>query len=154
MSKQFKQGISKERKLKALQEGQFYFFANLKRVINDLVEVCQSLRRSASCIQALILQGELSLESINKMVVTCEYLEARIQDDMNKLVQFMRHMIIMFDQVMIVMEDNIRQEFLAVKEMMKKVVEPHCSLSQSTMSLVWRKAKLARERQGSFDSSV
>lgn len=154
MSSQFKREISKERKLKALQEGQFYFFANLKRVISDLVEICQSLRQSASCIQALILKRELSLESTNKMVVTCEYLEARIQDDVNKLVQFMRHMIIMFDQVMIVMEDNVRQEFLAVKEMMKKVVEPSCSLSQSTVSLAWRKARLARERQNSIDSSV
>lgn len=146
--------LTKEKKLKALQEDQFYFFANLQKVIDDLMQICRSLREISSCIQILIAEERITIDSLNKMIVNIDYLEARIQDNLTKLIQFMKHMIVMFDHVMLVLEDSAREEFEAVQDMMNKVSNPEqFSLSQSTVSLVAKKAKKARKR-GSSESTT
>lgn len=146
--------MSKERRLKALQEGQFYFFTNLQKVVNDLLEVCHSLRDISFCIKSSIAEKSLTLNSLSKMIVAMDYLEVRIRDNLTKLIQCMRHMIVMFDHVMFVLEANARQEFEAVKEMMNKVLEPQrCKLSQSTMDLVARRARLTAREKHSCDST-
>jgi len=138
----------KERKLRALKKGQFYFFTNLQTVIEDLMQMCRSLGHVSICIQTLITQEEITIESLNKMIVNIDYLEARIQDNLHKLIEFMRHMIVMFDHVMFVLENNARDEIEAVQDMMNKVLEPDSfTLSQSTVDLVARRAKIVKKRR-------
>ncbi|PFX28378.1 Leucine-rich repeat-containing protein 3 [Stylophora pistillata] len=85
-------------------------------------------------------EGNLSNEGLAKMVITLTFTMTRIEDNANKLVQFMRQLILTFDKVILLMHNNLKAEHEAVKDMLNKIVQPYNhQLSDTTKHLVKKK---------------
>lgn len=126
--------------IEAIRNGQWYVVCDLNRVLEELVKICNVMKKAVEFITAQVEEGNLSDDSRAKMIITLKYTMTRIEDNIHKLVQFMRQLILTFDKVILVMHNNIMAEHEAVKDMLNKVVEPsRHQLSESTKHLVQKK---------------
>ena len=132
-------------KLEAIRNGQWYVVCDLNKSLEELVRVCETMRKAVTFITTQVEEGNLTNESLAKMVVSLKYTMTRMEGNVCKLVQFMRQLILTFDKVILVMHNNIMAEHEAVKDMLSKVVEPyHHQLSESTKHLVKKKKKSSK----------
>lgn len=123
--------------IEAIRNGQWYVVCDLNRVLEELVKICNIMKKAVEFISAQVEEGNLSDDGRAKMIITLKYTMTRIEDNIQKLVQFMRQLILTFDKVILVMHNNIMAEHEAVKDMLNKVVEPsRHQLSESTKHLV------------------
>ena len=123
--------------IEAIRNGQWYVVCDLNRVLEELVKICNVMKKAVEFITVQVEEGNLSDEGRAKMIITLKYTMTRIEDNIHKLVQFMRQLILTFDKVILVMHNNIMAEHEAVKDMLNKVVEPsRHQLSESTKDLV------------------
>lgn len=129
-------------KLEAIQEDHWYLLYDVMKVVKDLLKICKGLQESRETILSLFQQGEPPSEHLNKPLVTLNYLVTRVEDNSIKLVYLIRQLILMFDQVMLLMHDNLKEEHTAVQDMLNKMAEPYRhSLSDNTKHLVKKKEK-------------
>ena len=129
-------------KLEAICNGQWYVVCDLNKCLEELVMVCETMKVAVKFITIQAEEGNLSNEGLSKMITSLKYTMTRIEDNVCKLVQFMRQLILTFDKVILVMHNNIMAEHEAVKDMLSKVVEPYShQLSESTKHLVKKKKK-------------
>ena len=123
--------------IETIRNGQWYVVCDLNRVLEELVKICNVMKKAVEFITVQVEEGNLSDEGRAKMIITLKYTMTRIEDNIHKLVQFMRQLILTFDKVILVMHNNIMAEHEAVKDMLNKVVEPsRHQLSESTKDLV------------------
>ena len=138
-------------RIEAIRNGQWYVVCDLNRVLEELVKICNVMKKAVEFITVQVEEGNLSDDSRAKMIITLKYTMTRIEDNIHKLVQFMRQLILTFDKVILVMHNNIMAEHEAVKDMLNKVVEPsRHQLSESTKHLV----KTKKQSQQSHNPSV
>lgn len=138
-------------RIEAIRNGQWYVVCDLNRVLEELVKICNVMKKAVEFITVQVEEGNLSDDSRAKMIITLKYTMTRIEDNIHKLVQFMRQLILTFDKVILVMHNNIMAEHEAVKDMLNKVVEPsRHQLSESTKHLV----KTKKQSQRSHSPSV
>lgn len=134
--------------IEAIRNGQWYVVCDLNRVLEELVKICNVMKKAVGFITVQVEEGNLSDDSRAKMIITLKYTMTRIEDNIHKLVQFMRQLILTFDKVILVMHNNIMAEHEAVKDMLNKVVEPsRHQLSESTKHLVKTKKTKSMKSQ-------
>ena len=134
--------------IEAIRNGQWYMVCDLNRVLEELVKICNVMKKAVEFITAQVEEGNLSDDGRAKLIITLKYTMTRIEDNIHKLVQFMRQLILTFDKVILVMHNNIMAEHEAVKDMLNKVVEPsRHQLSESTKHLVKTKKTKAMNSQ-------
>ena len=128
--------------VEAIQKSQWYIVCDLNKVIKELFKICKGLQTSRELILASVQEGQTSAEHFNKSLVTLNYLVTRLEDDVTKLVHFMRQLILILDQGIMIVHSNIIEEHAAVKDMLSKVMQPYQhSLSDSTKHLVKKERK-------------
>lgn len=142
--------------IEAICNGQWYVVCDLNRVLEELVKICNVMKKAVEFITVQVEEGNLSDDSRAKMIITLKYTMTRIEDNIHKLVQFMRQLILTFDKVILVMHNNIMAEHEAVKDMLNKVVEPsHHQLSESTKHLVkTKKTKSTKSQPKCIESDL
>ena len=141
-------------KIEAIRNGQWYVVCDLNRVLEELVKICNLMKKAVKFITVQAEEGNLTNEGLAKMIITLKYTMTRIEDNVRKLVQFMRQLILTFDKVILVMHNNIMAEHNAVKDMLNKVVEPsRHQLSESTKHLVKKKKTNSIKSQPKFKES-
>ena len=142
-------------KLEAIRSGQWYVVCDLNRCLEELVRVCEAMKKAVKFITIHAEEGNFSKEGLPKMVVSLTYTMARIEGNVSKLVEFMRQLILTFDKVILVMHNNVMAEHEAVKDMLSKVVEPYRhQLSESTKHLVQKKKKSAKAQAKPIESEL
>ena len=140
--------------IEAIRNGQWYVVCDLNRVLEELVKICNAMKKAVKFITAQVEEGNLSDDGRAKMIITLKYTMTRIEDNIHKLVQFMRQLILTFDKVILVMHNNIMAEHEAVKDMLNKVVEPsRHQLSESTKHLVKTKKTKSTNLQAKYIES-
>jgi len=142
--------------IEAIRNGQWYVVCDLNRVLEELVKICNVMKKAVEFITAQVEEGNLSDDGRAKMIITLKYTMTRIEDNIHKLVQFMRQLILTFDKVILVMHNNVMAEHEAVKDMLSKVVEPsRHQLSESTKHLVkTKKTKSTKSQPKCIESDL
>lgn len=142
--------------IEAIRNGQWYVVCDLNRVLEELVKICSVMKKAVEFITVQVEEGNLSDDGRARMIITLKYTMTRIEDNIHKLVQFMRQLILTFDKVILVMHNNIMAEHEAVKDMLNKVVEPsRHQLSESTKHLVKTKnTKTAKSQPKCTESDL
>ena len=129
-------------KLETICDGQWYIICDLNKCLGELVRVCESMKRAVDFATVQTEGGDLSNEGLAKMIMSLKYTMTRTEDNICKLVQFIRQLILTFDKVILLKHNMIMEEHEAVKDMMSKVMEPYSHhLSESTKHLVKHKKK-------------
>ena len=142
-------------KLEAIRSGQWYVVCDLNRCLEELLRVCEAMKKAVKFITIQAEEGNLSNEGLTKMVTSLTYTMARIEGNVSKLVQFMRQLILTFDKVILVMHNNAMAEHEAVKDMLSKIVEPYRhQLSESTKHLVKKKKKSTKSQAKPIESEL
>lgn len=102
------------------------------------------MKKVVEFISVQVEEGNLLDDGRVKMIIILKYVMIRIEDNIQKFVQFMRQLILIFDKVILVMYNNIMVEYEVVKDMFNKVVEFfRYQLSESIKYLVkMKKIKL------------
>lgn len=102
------------------------------------------MKKVVEFISVQVEEGNLLDDGRVKMIIILKYIMIRIEDNIQKFVQFMRQLILIFDKVILVMYNNIMVEYEVVKDMFNKVVEFfRYQLSESIKYLVkMKKIKL------------
>jgi len=142
-------------KLEAIRSGQWYVVCDLNKCMEELVRACETMKKAVKFISTQAEEGNLSNESLGKMIISLTYTMTRIEGNVCKLVQFMCQLILTFDKVILVMHNNVMAEHEAVKDMLGKVVEPyHHQLSDRTKHLVKKKKKSAKSEAKTRESEL
>lgn len=127
-------------KIEGIYNGQWYVVCDLNKALEELVKILNVMKKAVKFITVQAEEGNMSNEGLAKVVITLTYTMTRIEDNVNKLVQFMRQLILTFDKVILLMHNNLKAEHEAVKDMLNKVVQPYNhQLSDSTKHLVKKK---------------
>jgi len=142
-------------KLEAIRSGQWYVVCDLNKCLEELVRACETMKKAVKFISTQAEEGNLSNESLGKMIISLTYTMTRIEGNVCKLVQFMCQLILTFDKVILVMHNNVMAEHEAVKDMLGKVVEPYRhQLSDRTKHLVKKKKKSAKSEAKTRESEL
>lgn len=135
-------------KIETIRNGQWYVVCDLNKALEELVNILGVMKKAVQFITVQAEEGNLSNEGLAKMIVTLTYTMTRIEDNVNKLLQFMRQLILTFDKVILVMHNSIMAEHEAVKDMLNKVVQPYNhQLSERTKYLVKKKKSKSQPKR-------
>lgn len=135
-------------KIETIRNGQWYVVCDLNKALEELVNILGVMKKAVQFITVQAEEGNLSNEGLAKMIVTLTYIMTRIEDNVNKLLQFMRQLILTFDKVILVMHNSIMAEHEAVKDMLNKVVQPYNhQLSERTKYLVKKKKSKSQPKR-------
>ena len=127
-------------KLETICDGQWYIICDLNKCLGELARVCETMKRAVDFATFQTEGGDLSNEGLAKMIMSLKYTMTRTEDNICKLVQFIRQLILTFDKVILLKHNMIMKEHEAVNDMMSKVMEPYSHhLSESTKHLVKHK---------------